>query len=72
MRENGDIIGESPTMVHIFLGENESYQECSPETADGFCAKLPVETEVGTELVDTVFQLPNHILRGDEPIANYE
>ena len=41
--QNGEVIGTSETIVHIFYGQNEAYQECSVDKADGFCVKLPKE-----------------------------
>ena len=75
--QNGEVIGTSDTIVHIFYGQNEAYQECPADKADGFCVKLPkvFELEDGTqatENVDTVFVLPGHTLRGDEPEAEYK
>lgn len=72
LAENGEVLGESPTLVPICLGENGAYQECESGAADGFCVKLPVVTEMGTELIDTVFQLPGHTLHGDEPYGKAE
>lgn len=69
-------IGVSPTIVHIFLGDNGAYQECPPEEAQGFCVKLLRKTrdllcddgevivEVGEALYDTVFSLPGKGLPG--------
>ena len=75
--QNGEVIGTSDTIVHIFYGQNEAYQECPADKADGFCVKLPkvFELEDGTqetETVDTVFVIPGHTLRGDEPEAEYK
>lgn len=75
--QNGEVIGTSDTIVHIFYGQNEAYQECPADKADGFCVKLPkvFELEDGTqetETVDTVFVLPGHTLRGDELEAEYK
>ena len=74
--QNGKVIGTSDTIVHIFFGENGAYQECPADMADGFCVKLPkvFELEDGTTetaSVDTVFVLPGHTLRGDEPAGEY-
>lgn len=74
--QNGEVIGTSDTLVHIFFGENGAYQECPEENADGFCVKLPkaYQMESGdtvTELEDTVFVLPGHTLMGSEPEAEY-
>ena len=74
--QNGEVIGTSETIVHIFYGQNEAYQECSVDKADGFCVKLPKEfiLEDGTTetvRVDTVFALPGHTLKGNEPEAEY-
>ena len=76
MIQNGEVIGTSETIVHIFYGKNEAYQECPADMADGFCVKLPkvFELEAGTTetaSVDTVFVLPGHTLRGDEPAGEY-
>ena len=75
--QNGEVIGTSETIVHIFYGQNEAYQECSVDKADGFCVKLPKEfvLEDGTTEtvhVDTVFVLPGHTLKGNEPEAEYK
>ena len=40
---DGVEIGVSPTIVHIYLGDNGVYQECPPQEAQGFCVKLPRE-----------------------------
>lgn len=72
LNENGDTIGESSTIVYIFLGENGAYQECESRFADGFCSKIPKETYEGTVLVDTVFQFPGRTLRGTEPMAEVQ
>lgn len=75
--QNGEVIGTSDTIVHIFYGKNEAYQECPADKADGFCVKLPkvFELEDGTqatENVDTVFVLPGHTLQGNEMEAEYK
>ena len=75
--QNGEVIGTSDTIVHIFFGKNEAYQECTEDIADGFCVKLPkvFQLEDGTqeiENVDTVFVLPGHTLRGGEPEAEFK
>ena len=69
-------IGVSPTIVHIYMGENGAYQECSPDEAQGFCVKLPndvpavldedgrIVEETGVVLFDTVFSLPGLDLTG--------
>lgn len=69
-------IGVSPTIVHIYLGDNGAYQECPPDEAQGFCVKLPMELpevlnddgeiieEAGEALCDTVFSLPGKGLPG--------
>ena len=74
--QDGREIGVSPTIVHIFLGDNGAYQECPPDEAEGFCVKLPVElqevldengdviAEAGEALCDTVFSLPGKGLFG--------
>lgn len=74
--QNGEVIGTSETIVHIFYGQNEAYQECSVDKADGFCVKLPKEfvLEDGTTetvRVDTVYALPGHTLKGNELEAEY-
>lgn len=81
----GDIeIGVSPTIVHIFLGDNGAYQECPPDEAQGFCVKLPMEfpevldddgdviVEAGEALCDTVFSLPGKGLPGAVGEASWE
>lgn len=77
----GDVeIGVSPTIVHIYLGDNGVYQECPEDEATGFCVKLPrliepinddeellegMELEpAGEYLFDTVFSLPGKNLKG--------
>lgn len=75
--QNGEVIGTSDTLVHIFFGENGAYQECPADIADGFCVKLSkvFELEDGTqetENVDTVFVLPGHTMRGDELEAEFK
>lgn len=75
--QNGEVIGASDTIVHIFFGENGAYQECPQGKADGFCVKLPKEfiLEDGTTetvRVDTVFVLPGHTLQGNEMEAEYK
>ena len=79
----GDVeIGVSPTIVHIYMGENGAYQECEQYRADGFCVKLPrdipvldeetKEETVSTEICDTVFSLPEHNLPGAYGEATFE
>lgn len=82
--QDGQEIGVSPTIVHIFLGDNGAYQECPPEEAQGFCVKLPVElpevldddgdviVEAGETLCDTVFSLPSKGLPGAAGEASWE
>ena len=72
IKEGETVIGTAEDVVFIYYGANGAYQECKFETADGFCVKLPIETEVGIELIDTVFQLSGHKLRGDEPFGEAE
>lgn len=85
---DGVEIGVSPTIVHIFLGDNGAYQECPEDEATGFCVKLPrligpinddeellegMELEpVGEYLFDTVFSLPGKNLEGAVGEATYE
>ena len=79
---DGVEIGVSPTIVHIDMGENGAYQECSPEEAEGFCVKLPPDTQMpledGTAVVepgalrDTVFSLPGKKLPGAVGEAAYK
>ena len=81
----GDVeIGVSPTIVHIYLGDNGAYQECQPDEAQGFCVKLPraipeildddgnVIVEAGESLYDTVFSLPGKNLAGAVGEAGWE
>lgn len=82
--QDGQEIGVSPTIVHIYLGDNGAYQECPPEEAQGFCVKLPVEfpevldddgdviVEAGETLCDTVFSLPSKGLPGAAGEASWE
>lgn len=81
---DGVEIGVSPTIVHIFFGDNGAYQECPPQEAQGFCVKLPVElpevldddgdviAEAGETLCDTVFSLPGKNLAGAVGEAGWE
>ena len=74
--QNGEVIGTSDILIHIFFGENGAYQECPQGKADGFCVKLPKEFDIGdgtteTAHVDTVFALPGHTLKGNELEAEY-
>lgn len=80
-------IGISPTIVHIYMGANGAYQECSEDEATGFCVKLPriiepinddeellEDTELeptGEYLFDTVFSLPGKNLDGAVGEATY-
>lgn len=80
-------IGISPTIVHIYMGANGAYQECSEDEATGFCVKLPrliepinddeglpegIELEPVSEyLFDTVFSLPGKNLKGTAGEAIY-
>lgn len=72
-------IGISPTIVHIYMGANGAYQECSADEATGFCVKLPRLIEPTSEeelpegveidqsekdIFDTVFSLPGKNLEG--------
>ena len=80
--QDGREIGVSPTIVHIFLGDNGAYQECEQYRADGFCVKLPRditvvdeetnEETVSTEICDTVFSLPGKGLPGSVGEAMWE
>ena len=85
--QDGQEIGVSPTIVHIFLGDNGAYQECPPQEAQGFCVKLPRETapvsldgggetgvaaDTGDTLYDTVFSLPGKNLAGAVGEAGWE
>lgn len=82
--QDGEEIDVSPTIVHIFLGDNGAYQECPPEEAQGFCVKLPVElpevldddgdviAEAGEAVCDTVFSLPGKGLPGAVGEATWE
>jgi len=72
IKQGETAIGTAEDVVFVYYGENDAYQECESASADGFCVKLPKETEMGTELIDTVFQLPGHKLRGDEPFGDAE
>lgn len=81
---DGVEIGVSPTIVHIYLGDNGAYQECPPDEAQGFCVKLPMEfpevldddgdviVEAGETLCDTVFSLPDKGLFGAVGEATWE
>lgn len=84
---DGVEIGVSPTIVHIYLGDNGAYQECPANEATGFCVKLPrlaepaeseeqaegMEIELTNELLfDTVFSLPRRGLKGAVGEAIYE
>lgn len=84
---DGVEIGVSPTIVHIFLGDNGAYQECPPQEAQGFCVKLPREAaqvtlddggdssvvaDTGDTLYDTVFSVPGKNLAGAVGEARWE
>ena len=84
---DGVEIGVSPTIVHIFLGDNGAYQECPPQEAQGFCVKLPREAaqvtlddggdssvvaDTGDTLYDTVFSVPGKNLAGAVGEAGWE
>lgn len=80
--QGGEEIGVSPTIVHIYLGDNGAYQECEQYRADGFCVILPHEIQtmdmetneetVSTQICDTVFSLPGHNLPGAYGEATFE
>lgn len=82
--QDGQEIGVSPTIVHIFLGDNGAYQECFPQEANGFCVMLPVKvfpndeqddiniTSSGKAIYATVFSLPGKGLPGAVGEATWE
>jgi len=75
--QDGAVIATVDSIVFIFYGDNQAYQECPEEQACGFCIKIPksfVDDITGETVeisVDTVFQFPNKQLKGTEPIAEY-
>lgn len=75
--KGGAFAGYADSVVHIRLHENGCYVPCSQDEAEGFCAKMAVtmKDEDGIEyqgLVDTVFRLTGHALKGTEPEGSYE
>ena len=63
----------SETIVPIRVGNNGCYvRPKAGQEVDGFVGKVALATEDGYTVVDTVFVLPEHTLRGGETEATYE
>ena len=65
------------SVVSVRLHSNGCYVPVDGKAADGFCAKVAVTAtdEDGNEyqtLSDTVYHLPGHALKGDEPEGEYK
>lgn len=77
VKQDGAFAGYADSIVPIRLHGNGCYVPCKEAEADGFCAKMAVTVtdEEGNEyrtLIDTVYRLEGHTLKGNEPVGTYE
>lgn len=78
IKQNGEAVGYSDTVVFIRLHENGCYVPCDETEAEGFCVKVAIDYtdeetgETMTRLEDFVYNFAEDGLLGIEPTATLE
>lgn len=67
---DGVFVGECDSVESIKLNrQNQCYNLCDPDEAEGFVCKLTLDEAVGE--TDVVFVLDGKTMKGGEPVGEY-